>query len=114
MHELSIAQGVVDTIVDRTGPVKVTAVRLVIGRLSGVVPDSVRFCFDLVAAGTPVEGARLHIAEPPGRARCRQCEGEFETDDRLAFCACGSVDVEVIGGDHLLIEAVEIESVEAV
>jgi hydrogenase nickel incorporation protein HypA/HybF len=109
MHELAITQGVVETIVERTGRSRVTAVHLVIGKVSGVVPDAVRFCFDLVAVGSPVEGARLEIDEPPGRARCRGCAGEFDVDGLIVLCACGSADVEVLGGDELLIRAVEVE-----
>ncbi|WP_143517483.1 hydrogenase/urease maturation nickel metallochaperone HypA [Pseudonocardia sp. MH-G8] len=58
MHELAITQSVVETIVERTECARVTAVHLVIGKVSGVVPGAVRFCFEIVAAGSPVEGAR--------------------------------------------------------
>ena len=71
MHELAITQGVVDTITERTSGARVTLVRLDIGKLSGVVPDAVAFCFELVADGTPLHAARLEINEPPGRAHCR-------------------------------------------
>jgi hydrogenase nickel incorporation protein HypA/HybF len=109
MHELAITQSVVDTIVERTDRARVTAVRLVIGKVSGVVPDAVRFCFELVAAGSPVEGARLEIEEPAGRGRCRACAGEFACDGLVVLCPCGSADVEVLGGDELLIRSVEVE-----
>ena len=109
MHELAITQSVVETIVERTGRARVTAVHLVIGKVSGVVPDAVRFCFEMVAADSPVEGARLEIDEPPGRASCRGCGGEFEVEGLVLLCPCGSADVEVLGGDELLIRAVEVE-----
>jgi hydrogenase nickel incorporation protein HypA/HybF len=108
MHELAITQSVVDAVVERTGPARVTAVRLVIGRLSGVVPESVRFCFDLVAAGTPLAGAALMIDEPAGRARCRRCGAEFVADDVLVLCGCGCADVAVDGGDDLRIASVSL------
>jgi hydrogenase nickel incorporation protein HypA/HybF len=108
MHELAITQSMVDAIVDRLGPTRVTAVHVRIGRVSGVVPDAVRFCFDLVAEGTPVEGARLEITEPEGRARCRGCAAEFGVDDLLLLCACGSADVELLAGGELAISAVEV------
>src|SRR3954447_20919634 len=66
VHELAITQSVVDAVLDRTGQRPVTAVRVKIGRLAGVVPEAMRFCFDLVTAGTPLEGARLDIDQPPG------------------------------------------------
>lgn len=108
MHELAVTQSVVDTVTARTGDAHVTTVRLEIGRLSGVVPDAVRMCFELVAAGTPLEGAALEISEPPGRASCRDCGRAFDTDDPILLCACGSADVEVHGGDQLRITTVEV------
>lgn len=108
MHELAITQGIVEMIVERTESARVTAVYLRIGKVSGVVPDAVRFCFDLVAEGTPVEGARLEIDEPPGRARCRACGCAFDVEGIVVLCACGSADVEVLGGDELLVRAVEV------
>jgi hydrogenase nickel incorporation protein HypA/HybF len=108
MHELAITQSIVEMIVERTDGASVTAVHLRIGKVSGVVPDALRFCFDLVADGTPVQGARLEIDEPPGRARCRACGATFSVDDLVVLCACGSADVEVLGGDELLVSAVEL------
>jgi len=108
MHELSITQSVVDTITDRMPGARVSGVRLEIGRLSGVLPDQVRFCFDLVCDGTPLEGAWLEIVEPRGRARCRACAAEFEPDNPLVLCRCGSADVSVVAGQELRITAVEV------
>ncbi len=106
MHELSITQSVVDTIADRLGDARVRRVRLEIGKLSGVVPDALRFCFELVTAGTTLEGAVLEIDEPDGEARCRSCGTAFATAEVLPLCACGSADVEVVGGASLRIRDV--------
>ena len=108
MHELAITQSVVDAIVERLGETPVAVVHLVIGRVSGVDPEAVRFCFDLVAQGTSVEGARLQISEPAGRARCRACRAEFDVDDLLLLCGCGSADVELCQGQELVVRAVEV------
>lgn len=114
MHELSLIQAVVDTITDRLGYRRVTMVRLEIGKLSGVVVDSVRFCFDIVVDGTPLEGARLEVVEPGGRARCRDCSVEFASDDPILLCPCGSSDVEVLAGAELLIKAIRLAPGEVV
>jgi len=106
MHELSITQSIVDTITERLGPVPLRRVRLEIGRLSGVVPDAVRFAFELVTAGTSLDGATLEIDEPDGEARCRTCGTAFATGEVLPLCACGSADVEVTGGAGLRIREV--------
>lgn len=108
MHELSITQSVVATIVERLGDARVTTVYLTIGRVSGVDPEAVRFCFDLVAEGTTVEGARLSIEQPAGEARCRACGAEFGVDDLVLLCGCGSSDVELCRGQELQVRAVEV------
>ena len=108
MHELAITQSVVDAIVERVGDARVSVVHLTIGRVSGVDVEAVRFCFDLVAAGTPVEGARLQVSEPAGHARCRDCGADFEVADLFLLCRCGSADVELHGGQELLVHAVEV------
>lgn len=109
MHELAITESVVETITERLPDVAIARVRLEIGRLSGVVPDAVRFCFDLVTAGTALEGAVLEIDEPAGLARCRACGRETATDDPIVICPCGSVDVEVLAGRDLRIREVEMK-----
>ncbi len=108
MHELAVTESIVAMIVERLGDARITRVELEIGALCGVVPDSVRFCFELVTAGTGLEGAELSIVESPGRARCRDCRTEANTRDPIPVCACGSLDVEVTGGQELSIRSVEV------
>jgi hydrogenase nickel incorporation protein HypA/HybF len=108
MHELSITQSVVDAVVEHFDGARIRGVRLEIGRLSGVLPDAVRFCFDLAAAGTALEGARLEIDEPAGRVRCRECTRECELEDAIPLCRCGSARVEVLSGADLRIVSVEV------
>ena len=48
----------------RAGEARVHRLTLVIGRLSGVMPDALRFCFDICSEGTVLEGATLEIIEP--------------------------------------------------
>jgi hydrogenase nickel incorporation protein HypA/HybF len=110
VHELAITQSIVEAVADRVPDGEVVCVRLAIGKLSGVAVESVRFCFDLVAEGTRLDGAELRIEQPGGRMRCRRCGGEFDSDDLLAVCPCGGVDLEVIGGQELLIRAVEVRA----
>ena len=108
MHELAITEGLVDAVIDRLPGARVTRVRLEIGALSGVVADSLRFCFDLVTEGTNLEGAALEIDEPPARCRCRACGQDFEPDGPIALCPCGSADVAVLTGHDLKITSVQV------
>jgi hydrogenase nickel incorporation protein HypA/HybF len=106
MHELAITQGVVDAVTERTGDAPVACVRLRVGRLAGVVPDAMRFCFELVTAGTPLDGAVLEFDRPEGRGRCRTCGADFVLPDLILLCSCGSADVEVLAGRELAVASV--------
>jgi len=108
MHELAITESVVATVAERLPGARVTGIRLEIGALSGVVADSVRFCFDLVTEGTDLQGASLEIDEPPARCLCRGCGAEFAPDWPIMICGCGSADVAVLSGQDLRIISVQV------
>jgi hydrogenase nickel incorporation protein HypA/HybF len=108
VHELAITQSVVETVTGALPDAKITCVHLEIGALSGVVADSVRFCFELVTEGTSLEGARLEITQPAGRCQCRVCGIEFEADGQFALCPCGSVEVSIVSGQELKIRSVQV------
>ena len=106
MHELGITQSVVEAVTERTGRAPVSTVRLRVGRLAGVVPDAMRFCFELVTAGTPLEGATLEFEQPEGRGHCRTCGADCVLADLVLLCTCGSADVEVLAGRELAVASV--------
>lgn len=108
MHELALMESLVATVDEQVAEARVTKVRLEIGRLSCVAPDALRFCFEVCAAGTRLEGAALDIVEIPGRGRCRACDAEVALDDVLATCGCGSFDLQVIAGQELRLKDVEV------
>jgi hydrogenase nickel incorporation protein HypA/HybF len=108
VHELAIAESVVEAVTERLPGATITRVHLEIGALSGVVPDSIRFCFDLATEGTGLAGARLEITEPPARCRCRDCGAEFEPGMPIVLCPCGSADVAVLAGEDLKIVSVQV------
>lgn len=108
MHELSIAESVVEAVLAGTDDRHVQTVRLKVGRLSGVVPDALSFCFGLATAHTRLEGAVLEIDQPDGRAHCRECSRDFTVDDLILLCECGSADVEVVAGRELQVTSVEV------
>jgi hydrogenase nickel incorporation protein HypA/HybF len=88
----------------------VTRVDVRVGHLRQVVPDSLAFAFELVAAGTELEGARLAIQQVPARVHCAACAAATELIEFPAHCSeCRSMDVELHGGDELLVDSLEIE-----
>jgi hydrogenase nickel incorporation protein HypA/HybF len=110
MHELSIADAVVQIATRHAKGRRVTRVELKVGHLRQVVPDALEFAFQLVAQGTPLEGAELTIEAVPATLRCRACGAETTLAGFPAHCApCGSLDVDVAGGDELVVDALEIE-----
>ena len=110
MHELSIAQSVVDIARRHAGDQRVTAVNLKVGYLRQVVPSALEFSFTLIAEGTCAEGARLAIEQIPALGRCRGCGAETQLHEFPLQCgACGDFDLEVIAGDEMLVESIEIQ-----
>ena len=109
MHELGITQNIVAIVAEHAKGAKVQRVLLEIGKLSAILPDAVRFCFDICTQGTVLEGATLEILEIPGLGRCRQCGAEIYLDKPFGICNCGSVQVDLITGEELKIKEIEIE-----
>ena len=76
MHELGITRNVVTIVGERAQGQKVLRVTLDVGRLSGMFPDAIRFCFDVRSKGTPLVGATLQIVDVEGRGHCSACSAE--------------------------------------
>ena len=110
MHELSIADAIVAIAAEHAEGRRVAVVEVKIGHLRQVVPDALAFAFDLVAEGTPVAGAELKIEHIEARVACRRCAAECRVTEFPLVCAsCNSLDVDVIAGDELLVESLELE-----
>jgi hydrogenase nickel incorporation protein HypA/HybF len=115
MHEASIAQNVIDSVLRlvEEGTVKgrLARVYLKVGKLTAVVPDNLQFMFGVLSEDGPLAGVKLEIEEIPIRARCAVCEAGFEMleEIRLVCPKCGSTDTRFETGRELLIDAVEVD-----
>jgi hydrogenase nickel incorporation protein HypA/HybF len=110
VHELSIADAVVAVACRHADGRRVMRVELKVGHLRQVVPGALELAFELVAEGTPVEGAELAIEEVPARVSCRLCAAESRvTEFPFACASCGSLDVDPVAGDELFVDALELE-----
>ena len=114
MHELGIALQIVriaqGAVPEDARDAKVETVRLNIGKLSAVVPDSLMLCFSLATKDTQLEGARLVINEIPATVRCRICNHEWAVDEYAFACPeCDGGDIEMISGRELDVESIEIK-----
>lgn len=108
MHELSIAGSVVEICAQQAQGARVRRVTLEIGQLSAVMPEAIRFCFDVCAKDSVVEGATLDIVVMPGAARCLACGATLALDVPFGQCACGSENLELISGQQLKIRQMEV------
>jgi hydrogenase nickel incorporation protein HypA/HybF len=112
MHEASIALAIVDEVcerVERERIERVQAVYVEVGALSGVVPDALRFAWDLAAEGSPASGSVLQIERVPLRIRCVPCNAVRTADGTVPVCPqCGTPSSEITGGRELLVRAMEV------
>jgi hydrogenase nickel incorporation protein HypA/HybF len=110
MHELSIAEAVVDVALRHARGRRVSKVELKVGHLRQVVPSSLEFAFELVTSETPLEGAELVIEEVPARGLCRACGIETTMARFPLQCSrCGDLDLELLTGEELLVDALELD-----
>ena len=113
MHEMSIAMSIVDAVAERAlqeGGELVTGIELVVGRLSGVEVESLRFCFEAEARSTPVEGAELLIEEREASGSCEACGAQFPVVTYHVSCpACGLFRVRIVSGEELAVKSITIE-----
>ncbi len=112
MHELSVAQALVEQIDDIVRAHRAAAAasfRVRIGPLSGVVPELLESAFGLAAAGSVAEQAAMELVQAPVRVRCQTCGAETEAAmNRLLCGACGDWHTQLISGDELILESVEL------
>jgi hydrogenase nickel incorporation protein HypA/HybF len=113
MHELSIAMSLVDAACEKAaelGGVRVEALNVRLGALSGVVREALAFSFDLAAEGTEIAGARLAIEEVPVTVHCPRCARQRQLASIQHFhCpVCGTPTPEVVGGRELELATLEV------
>ena len=113
MHEMGIAMQIIEiasaSIPQNVPGVRVERVNLKIGKLAAVVPESLRFCFEIASKETPLDGVELHIDEIPVVARCKACQVEWVINGPVFICtACNSGRIDILSGRELNIESIEI------
>lgn len=108
MHELGLCGSIVDAIEKRAGERSVAHVRIRVGRLHHVHPEAFDQSFTVAAMGTVAEDANAELILVPVRAQCRVCNATWECDEVPMACStCGGVNIELIGGDELVLESIE-------
>lgn len=113
MHELSLAEALIDLVEEESRKLagaRIRTVRLEIGAIAAVEPEAMRFCFDVVARGSSADGAFLDIVTVPGRGHCLDCRRDIEVFARPTLCPqCGTARVEVTSGGGMRLKELEVD-----
>ena len=109
MHEMALAEGMLQVIEDAARSRPVRTVWLEVGRLAAVETEALRFAFEVVKHGTVAQQAQLEILETPGTAWCMQCGDSVPIAARGDGCPdCGSYQLQVTGGDEMRVKELEL------
>ena len=108
MHELALAQAIVDTVVRYADGRRVDRVEVRIGHFRQVVPDSLQFSWELLVEGTELSGCALDVEHVPAVLDCRRCAGVSTLDLPILVCpVCGSTDVDLVSGEEFLVASID-------
>ncbi len=114
MHELSIAQSLLQIVVDESqkhGLEHIKKIKLKIGEFAAIVPDSLTFCFELVSRDTVAAGAVIEIENVGIVARCDKCDFSFNVQNQIFLCPrCGDPVLELLSGRELSVMSIEGET----
>ena len=112
MHEMSIAMNIVNIAckeAEKANATSISIIELDVGKLSGVMVDSLNFCYESVCKGTLAEGSELMINELQAMAACKKCGESFEIESFMALCPkCESYEIDILQGRELKLKAVSV------
>lgn len=109
MHELSICNSIARIVVEASAGQRVRVVRLDVGHLRQVVPDTLRYCWDIAVEETPLAGVALDINYIPARLCCRACGAATDLKVLVLRCgSCDSTDVKLVAGDELSVNSIDV------
>ncbi|MDH3975908.1 MAG: hydrogenase maturation nickel metallochaperone HypA [Deltaproteobacteria bacterium] len=114
MHEMSISVNIIEIIKNemvKNGATRLNTLKIKIGELTAVEPDSLKFCFEACTRGTALEGAALEVEEVPLMGRCGACKRDFRMDNYfMSPCPdCGIKADNIISGQELDIVSMEVD-----
>lgn len=112
MHELALIDSVLTMVKENalTNNIKkITKIKLVVGKFSMAVPESLQFAFEALKDKDIFSEAVLEINETPIICQCNTCQNEFEVEKTYDFrCSrCGGASVEIVSGRELYVDYYE-------
>ena len=114
MHELSIAMSIVEMAQEETeqrGDVRIEAVHLKLGALSGVAKEALLSSYEMACEDTPLQGSRLVVEDVPVAVFCPSCRARRPVSSIQLFCCaeCGTPTPEIVQGKEIEVVALEIQ-----
>ena len=108
VHELSICAAIAGIVEQHAESRPVEIVRIDVGHLRQVVPETLQYSWELVVADTPLAGSVIEVNHVPLVVRCDACGESTELDTPVLRCPCGSTDVTLTSGEELLVRSLEL------
>ena len=115
MHEVSIISGIVQTALETAeqhGAARVARVSVVLGNSTHVTEEALRFHFEILSKGTAAEHSEVIVRTENGSVTCWDCGGQNPAMTEPVCPACGSVRIELTGGDQCYVESIDIDEVD--
>jgi hydrogenase nickel incorporation protein HypA/HybF len=113
MHEFTITQGILSIVLQKAQEIqarRVTKVDLLVGRLTGYVPECIQLQFNILSHNTAASGAVLSCRQPPVNLHCRKCNIDYTSESFDLKCLkCGSMEIDILSGSELFIESMDVE-----
>ncbi|MFA6923426.1 MAG: hydrogenase maturation nickel metallochaperone HypA [Bacteroidales bacterium] len=113
MHELSIAQNIIEIVEENARKLKlkiISEVEIDVGTISGVVPENLEFAMDVSVKDTILENAKIKLNIIKAKAKCLKCSNEFEIEEIYSFCPkCNSFEFEIIQGKELKVKSIKVD-----
>jgi len=115
MHELSICQSLVNTILEEMNKhggegVKLVRARVKMGKLHQIVPEMLEQAYHVLIKDTVADGSVLDVEHVPVVLKCGKCGWQGEMQEMFFRCgSCGSTEVDVVSGKEMSLETIEVE-----
>lgn len=113
MHELSVTENIINICseeAEKNKAFKVREIKILVGEMTGLIPESIQYYFDIASIGTKVEGAKLNIIKVPLKIYCNECKNTSVIKRGVFTCpVCNGTDIKLLGGNEFMIESMEVD-----
>ncbi len=113
MHELAVTKSILSIVLEKAWQVnakKVISVDVLVGRLTGFIPECIKLQFDILSRDTEAAGASLIFHQPPAKLHCRKCNLDYASDSLDLTCPeCHTLEIDILSGSELQVEDMEVE-----